>query len=126
MGTLVAYLKLFRLPFVFTAVADSAAGYLIAAKAAPQPKVLGLLAVASAALCAFGMAMNDVADRQRDKTLAPGRPLPSGRITLKGALTASLMILAAGAAAVRVLGGPVQGMFAAAFVGVMVYDFLFK
>ncbi|HEX7896427.1 MAG TPA: UbiA family prenyltransferase [Planctomycetota bacterium] len=121
-----AYLKLFRLPFVFTAVADSAAGYLIASRAAPDPRALGLLALASAALYAFGMAMNDVADRRRDQTLAPGRPLPSGKITLKGALTASLLVLAAGAASARLLGGPVQAMFAAAFIGVMLYDFLIK
>lgn len=126
---MLAYLKLFRLPFVFTAVADSAAGYLIASKGAPDPRVLGLLALASAGLYAFGMAMNDVADRNRDKTLAPGRPLPSGRISLRGAVTASFLAVAAGGLAVKLLEpkpGPVQAMFAAAFVAIMLYDFLLK
>jgi 4-hydroxybenzoate polyprenyltransferase len=125
----VSYLKLFRLPFVFTAIADSAAGYLIASKTAPQPRVLGLLALASAGLYAFGMAMNDVADRSRDKTLAPGRPLPSGRITLRGAVTASFLVVAAGGVAIKLLEpkpGPTQALFAAAFVAIMIYDFAIK
>lgn len=125
---MLAYLKLFRLPFVFTAIADSATGYLIGSRD-PAPRTLGLLAAASAALYAFGMAMNDVADRKRDKTLAPGRPLPSGKITLRGAVTASFLVLAAGGVAVKLLEpkpGPTQAMFAAAFVCVMLYDFLLK
>lgn len=129
MASLVAYLKLFRLPFVFTAVADSAAGYLIASKAAPQPRVLGLLALASAGLYAFGMAMNDVADRNRDRTLAPGRPLPSGKITLRGAVTASFLVVAIGGVAIKLLEpkpGPTQALFAAAFVAIMIYDFAIK
>lgn len=123
-----AYLKLFRLPFVFTAMADSATGYLMTSSA-PQPRVLGLLALASAGLYLFGMAMNDVADHRRDRTLAPGRPIPSGKISLRGATTAAVLAGAAGALGVRLLEGkpgPIQGMFVAAFIGIMLYDFLVK
>src|SRR5439155_720032 len=79
---LVAYLKLFRFPLVFTAIADSAAGYL-AASFQLEIGTLTLLAVSSAGLYFFGMALNDIADRERDKQLAPGRVLPSGRLSLR-------------------------------------------
>lgn len=89
---LVAYLKLFRFPLVFTAIADSAAGYLLAPWNAP-PWTLAFLALSSAGLYFFGMALNDIADREKDKTNAPGRVLPSGRLSLgaaKGAAFAAL------------------------------------
>lgn len=81
---LVAYLKLFRFPLVFTAIADSAAGYCFAPGNAPLSTV-AYLAVASAGLYFFGMALNDIADREKDKTSAPGRVLPSGRLSLRAA-----------------------------------------
>jgi hypothetical protein len=125
---MIAYLKLFRLPFVLTAVADSAAGYLIARRGeAVEPRTLGLLALASAGLYAFGMAMNDVADRHRDKVLAPGRPLPSGRITLAGAVRAAGLAATAACAAVLLLKAPAaRMMFAGAFACIMLYDFAIK
>lgn len=101
MQTFIAYLKLFRLPLVFTAIADSAAGYLAGRSPySPTPLVLVVLAVSSAGLYAFGMGMNDVADRDRDKALYPGRPLPSGRVSLKGALRACWALLALSGAAI--------------------------
>ncbi len=90
---MISVLKLFRFPLVFTAIADSAAGYLLTfAGGAPDGRVVICLALASAGLYCFGMAMNDVADRERDKTLNPGRVLPSGKLTVTQA------VLAAGAA----------------------------
>ncbi|HYE98791.1 MAG TPA: hypothetical protein VEJ18_07765 [Planctomycetota bacterium] len=100
MPTLIAYLKLFRLPLVFTAIADSAAGYMVRRFYFPSALVMLCLAAASAGLYAFGMGMNDVADRERDKTLAPGRPLPSGRVSIVGALRACFGILAVSAVAI--------------------------
>jgi 4-hydroxybenzoate polyprenyltransferase len=35
------------------------------------------------------MAMNDIADRERDKTINPGRPLPSGKLSLPVAIGAA-------------------------------------
>ncbi|HXX95082.1 MAG TPA: hypothetical protein VEN81_15760, partial [Planctomycetota bacterium] len=75
---MIAFLKLFRFPLVFTAIADSAAGYLVVGRSADL-FILALLAVTSAGLYCFGMAMNDIADRDRDREIAPNRVLPSGR-----------------------------------------------
>ena len=68
-----AYLRLFRFPLIFTAIADSATGYLLRTswRGDPDPLTLLLLAVSSAGLYCFGMAMNDIADRHRDREIAP-------------------------------------------------------
>jgi 4-hydroxybenzoate polyprenyltransferase len=100
---LVAYLKLFRFPLVFTAIADSAAGYLIAAPSILQPLTMVLLAVCSTGLYFFGMALNDIADRDRDKDLAPNRMLPSGRLTLKNAKAAAFTMLGLSFAAILLI-----------------------
>lgn len=96
----VAYLKLFRFPLVFTAIADSATGYLIAMPTALQPLAMVLLAVSSTGLYFFGMALNDIADRERDKELAPNRVLPSGRLSLEAAMIAAFTALGVSLAAV--------------------------
>jgi 4-hydroxybenzoate polyprenyltransferase len=129
-GTFVAYLKLFRLPLVFTAIADSAAGFLsIWGFRWKDPAIYALLALTSAGLYCFGMAMNDIADRERDRTLAPGRPLPSGRITLRGALFAAGSALAL--SALGLVLNPVTSPWSyaawgAAVVAILLYDFVLK
>ena len=91
---LVAYLKLFRFPLVFTAIADSATGCLLGKNYHNTLSPIPLLMVSSAGLYFFGMALNDIADRERDKQIAPGRVIPSGRITLRSAILAASISLA--------------------------------
>ncbi len=83
---LLAYAQLFRLPNVFTALADVAMGYLFTHDPDVDPMwgLAGLL-VASAALYIAGMTLNDVFDVEIDRVERPGRPLPSGRIAVKWA-----------------------------------------
>jgi len=102
----IAILKLFRFPLVFTAIADSAAGYALLGGWVKAPATLGLLAVASSGLYFFGMALNDIADRERDRTLAPGRGLPSGKLSLRRAISAAGGVLGISLASVLVLPGP--------------------
>jgi len=91
----VAILKLFRFPLVFTAIADSVTGrLLLSSDLAGAGPTLGWLAVASAGLYFFGMSLNDIADRDRDREIAPGRMLPSGRLSLGGARLACFGALA--------------------------------
>jgi hypothetical protein len=90
----VAVLKLFRFPLVFTAVADSMTGrLLVSGDLGSAWPTLGLLALASGGLYFFGMSLNDIADRNRDKELAPSRMLPSGRLSLGAARAACLIAL---------------------------------
>ncbi len=94
----VAYLKLFRFPLVFTAIADSATGHVIGQTlgrpGAYTLPALGKLAAMSAGLYLFGMALNDLADRRKDEKQAPTKVLPSGRVSVRGAWMASLGVLA--------------------------------
>jgi 4-hydroxybenzoate polyprenyltransferase len=97
-----------RLPLAPTAACDAAACLLLALQAnrtftARDNRVsadaLGWLAIAGTSMLiyAFGMGLNDWADRRRDRTLAPTRPIPSGQ--LSPALALALVILIGSAAA---------------------------
>lgn len=76
------------------------------------------IVIASMLLYCTGMIWNDIADSERDRTLNPKRPLPSGRITLPAAYLAGL-ITAIGALIAAVLGdhsGSGHGFFACGVV----------
>jgi len=87
-------LQLTRIALVFTAIADiwlvvllSDALGLPMTAVRPLPLWAMLLCTAAAAtgMYAFGMALNDVMDVRRDRTFAPDRPLPAGRMGMGGA-----------------------------------------
>jgi 4-hydroxybenzoate polyprenyltransferase len=79
-SSLLAYLQLFRLPNVFTAMADVLMGYLIAHGAFAPSGPLTLLLVASCMMYVAGMVLNDVFDVEQDTLERPHRPIPSGRV----------------------------------------------
>ncbi len=91
------WLALARFPLAFTAVADSAAGYLIGLPAGTAADWRMLLPLAGASACFYmlGMALNDLADRESDRIQHPARPIPAGKVTPG---QASLLILALAAA----------------------------
>ncbi len=125
---MISYLKLFRFPLVFTAIADSAAGYLWVQRSVDLP-ILALLAVASSGLYFFGMAMNDIADRDRDREIAPNRVLPSGRISLRGAIVASNVTALVSALAILTVaqGSPARiVVWAGVLISILTYDFFLK
>jgi hypothetical protein len=76
----VAYLQLIRLPNVFTAAADSLAGWLLVGGSLAALGHWLPLAMASMVLYTAGMALNDLFDLEVDRVERPGRPLPSGRV----------------------------------------------
>jgi 4-hydroxybenzoate polyprenyltransferase len=107
---LLSVLQLTRMALVFTAIADSLAALLLwAAWRATidggnylnylNPKQIVATAIISMGLYGYGMSLNDIIDRRRDRQIAAHRPLPSGRIDLISAhLICALLGLAALAA----------------------------
>lgn len=75
------YLRLVRIPTVFSAFSNAWAGWWIGGAHAPVwTLLLGLLA--SGLFLMAGMALNDIADLKADRAERPDRPLPSGAIGL--------------------------------------------
>jgi 4-hydroxybenzoate polyprenyltransferase len=121
---LLTLFQLTRMALVFTAIADSQAALLLADKVrtpAGEPLVRELgpgqmitVAVISVGLYGFGMSLNDIIDRRRDRQISPTRPLPSGRV---GVMTAHLICALLAAAALgagvvfRAIGGGDLNLF---------------
>ncbi len=100
-----AYLQLMRLPNVFTALADIFMGaWFVSASPLSgdipplRLEVLLPLLAASACLYLAGMVLNDVCDREQDEKERPERPIPSGRVPLKAAVTLGTELLLFGVA----------------------------
>ena len=93
------YLQLLRPANVATALADVLAGFAIAGLA--NRPALPWLLLATAALYAGGIVLNDVFDRDIDRRERPERPIPSGRIPTAHAalLGGGLLAVGIGAAA---------------------------
>jgi 4-hydroxybenzoate polyprenyltransferase len=92
----VAWLQLLRLPNVFTAVADVMMGYLVTHGNLAPPTTFAALAVVSCLLYLSGMVLNDVFDADVDARDRPGRPIPSGRVSLNVATAVGWAMLASG------------------------------
>lgn len=94
-----AWLRLMRLPNVFTAIADVTMGYLFVHRSLDSAGQLACLISASALLYTAGMVLNDVFDFDIDAQERPFRPLPSGRIRVATARYLGFALLAMGVAA---------------------------
>ncbi|WZO99825.1 UbiA family prenyltransferase [Isosphaeraceae bacterium EP7] len=116
MRRLKPYLQLVRLPNVFTAAADSVAGWLLAGGSPRNVVGWAPLALASMTIYAAGIAWNDYFDYEIDLIERPGRPLPSGRISRRfaGLLAAGLAFVGLASAS---LAGPGPAAVALALVG---------
>lgn len=75
------YLQLVRLPNLFTAAADSLAGWLLVRGSLDEPDRWVPLVLASVSIYAAGIVLNDVFDYEIDRAERPNRPLPSGRVS---------------------------------------------
>src|SRR6185295_16707334 len=86
-----------------------------------------VVAAGGALVYAGGVVLNDVADAERDRTLHPARPIPSGKVERGSAARFGFALMIAGAAASMIAGGPWAGAAtAAAAVFAWLYDFVAK
>ncbi|SFI40331.1 UbiA family prenyltransferase [Planctomicrobium piriforme] len=99
-----SYLRLCRLPAVFTALADICAGFLLTHLSLEQVGDFVALLIASAGLYLSGMVFNDVFDVDVDRKERPRRPIPSGEVPLRNAIGFGVMLMLVGIAAAAVAG----------------------
>jgi len=110
---LLAWLRLMRLPNVFTALADVTMGFLFVRHELAPLEAFLCIAAASALLYTAGIVLNDVFDIDIDREERPERPLPSGAISLPIARAFGLVLLGLGVLAAWI-GGLIFGTDAAA------------
>lgn len=95
-GPVRSWLQLVRLPAVFTAFADIAAGFACKTSSFHPVTLFASLLMTSGCLYLAGMILNDVFDRRRDATERPGRPIPSGRVSATSAAMAAVLLMVIG------------------------------
>ncbi|AXG81232.1 SCO3242 family prenyltransferase [Streptomyces paludis] len=119
-----AWAELLRISALFTVPGDALAG---AAGAGLRPNRSTALAV-GASLCLYeaGMALNDWADRDEDARDRPHRPIPSGRVSPRAALTAAAALTGAGLALAARAGRPSLAVGSALAATVWSYDLWLK
>ena len=126
-----AYLELFRLPNVFTAMADVMMGFLVThGTLQPVGRFLPFL-IASSLIYTAGMVLNDVYDVHVDTAERPNRPIPSGRITLGHAVWLGYALLLGGVLAAVVVSVQIHRVLPALVaiglaVAVVLYDRVLK
>lgn len=119
------YLELVRAPAVLTVLGDTLAGGSAAGHALGGRRIA--LPIASACLYAGGMALNDYADRDIDARERPERPIPSGRVSPRRALTAAAALTVAGLGLSAVGGGRrALGVGVPLAASIWTYDLLAK
>ncbi len=122
MQKILPWLQLFRLPNVFTAIADVLMGFLFINLGYQPVQWLIPLIVSTCCLYSAGMVLNDVFDVEVDREERPQRPLPSGKISVSLARNVGFGLLAAGIAS-AFLAGVTSGVVAIVLaVVIYVYD----
>ncbi|MEZ6132394.1 MAG: UbiA family prenyltransferase [Planctomycetaceae bacterium] len=131
------WLKLMRLPTVFTALSNILCGYFISSPLRELPALIAqpalwLLMLASAGLYLGGMVLNDVFDAALDAHERPERPIPSGRISVTGATALGIVLMIIGVSSAAVVSqisdtGQTSLVLAVILAAVVVfYDSLLK
>lgn len=131
---LLTYMRLCRIPNVFTAFADVAMGYLFVNRGVEHWEALVALLAASGCLYTAGMVLNDVFDVEKDRVERPQRPIPSGAVSLPQARSLGLGLLIAGVVCALAAGWSGGGAIpyrsgvigVALAVAILLYDGLLK
>jgi 4-hydroxybenzoate polyprenyltransferase len=133
----ITWLRLMRLPTVFTALTNVLCGFIVSSSERSLPDILALkqfwmLLLSSAGLYLGGMVLNDVFDAALDARERPERPIPSGLISKKSAAVFGSLLMLTGVAAAGLAGifaetGPVSVCVALILAAaVVLYDSVLK
>jgi len=122
-----AWVRLVRLPNLFTAIADPLAGWFVVgiSTGAPAWALLPLLG-ASAGLYAGGIVVNDVGDYSVDCAERPDRPLPRGDISRRAAARLGALLLGGGVILASAAGLRTLGIAAALALLILLYNWRAK
>jgi len=123
------YLRLIRLPNVFTTPSNILAGYFAAVTTAPAEAdgvQLIALMVSSGLLYIAGIVLNDYFDIEIDKKERPSRPLPSGKISKGYALTIAIVALLIANIIALVVGPISLAISLALTLLIIAYDYQLK
>lgn len=122
-----AYLQLARISNLPTVLSNVLVGAALAAGAGPLDWSMALLAMAVASLFYIGgMALNDLLDRDIDAVERPGRPIPSGALSVREVNRFTFICFGTGLILTLVFA-PWARYFALALIGAIVaYDVLHK
>jgi len=95
---LLAWLRLLRVPNLFTVPGDPIVGFLLASSASSFSEMFAVwpCLLASMFLYMAGLISNDYFDLEEDRRERPDRPLPSGAVNPRTALVVSLLLTAGG------------------------------
>jgi 4-hydroxybenzoate polyprenyltransferase len=115
-----AYLELLRPANVVTAIADVLAGYAVAGGG--QPGMVPWLVAATIGLYAGGVVLNDFFDRSVDAVERPERPIPSGRVSARGASVLGALLLVLGVISASQATAVAGTVAMAIALSVLVYD----
>lgn len=124
-----AYVRLVRLPNLFTAPPDVLLGLALAVGLGHAVSITTAagLSLASVLLYAAGTTLNDYFDADEDARLRPERPIPAGDVPRPRALVLGVGLLVAAVALATVAAGPWAGAVAAALAAaVFLYDAVAK
>lgn len=124
--SLIPYLRLCRIPTIFTALADIAASYLLVRSTWEPPQEFILTLLASAGLYLSGMVFNDIFDRNIDRQERPNRPIPSGAVSIRNAVLFGSILMITGLAAAAMVNrfSLIIACFTA--VAIFLYDGILK
>jgi 4-hydroxybenzoate polyprenyltransferase len=120
------YLRLIRLPNLFTVPSNILVGYLaLIAPFHTDVLQLLLLATSSILLYASGLIFNDYFDIETDLKERPYRPLPSGKISKRTACTIGVASMVSANLAAFFAGGP-NGCVVSGLVSIIVISYNYK
>lgn len=101
-------------------------GAFVAGGVAGSPTAVAAAVIATVAATGGGNAINDYFDREIDAINQPGRPIPRGDISARGALWVSLGLFAVATAAALTLPTAAIGIAVFNFVSLVAYTEFFK